>query len=106
MPTVRQGIVDAINELNKVLPAIANEPSFPMLMLQRSRLQRQLIFVLSDTLTGSNDDLSDALSALQEVIATAREAQQDIDQVQRVMSKITKAIKAVEKVVDGIKEIV
>ncbi|GAB2664122.1 hypothetical protein [Vibrio panuliri] len=107
MPTVRQSIVDAINELNKVLPVIANDQAqFSMLMLQRSRLQRQLVLVLSDTLTGSDTDLSDALSALQEATDSAKEAQTDIANVNRMLGKMSKAIKAVGKVIKGISEVV
>lgn len=107
MPTVRQSIVDAINELNKVLPIIANEPAqFPMLMLQRSRLQRQLVLVLSDTLTGSEADLSDALASLKEATQSAKEAQEDIARVDHMLGKMTKAIKAVGKVIKGVSEVV
>ncbi|OLQ88042.1 hypothetical protein BIY22_07675 [Vibrio panuliri] len=107
MPTVRQSIVDAINELNKVLPVIANDQAqFSMLMLQRSRLQRQLVLVLSDTLTGNDTDLSDALSALQEATDSAKEAQTDIANVNRMLGKMSKAIKAVGKVIKGISEVV
>lgn len=105
MPNVRQAIVDAINEINEVLPTIANDNAqYSQLMVQRAQLNRQLTLLLSERLTGCNDELIETVIALKELVRSAEQAQQDVLQVQHLVDKAVKAVKAVENVIQGVQE--
>jgi hypothetical protein len=99
MNTLRKNIIDAINELNKLLHLSITEEEKITIRKKRRLLFLLLEEVIEQQIDPTSPDFSKAIKALKNATKSAIAAKDDISQVAETIKKVTTAAKLVEKIV-------
>jgi hypothetical protein len=99
MSTIRTGIADAINEINKLIAGGASAAEAKQLRKQRLLLMAQLTEVLEEEIRKDTKKYKAALDALDQATREAKAALDDVDKVAGTIRKVATAIKKVESVI-------
>ncbi|CAH1202634.1 conserved hypothetical protein [Candidatus Nitrotoga sp. BS] len=100
--TIRGNLVDAINELNKLLETCNDENLKFEIRIKIRELYQRLDRVIVATLDATTTEFADAIDALKSLTAKANKAKQDIDKVAAVINQAAKAISKVEKLITNV----
>ena len=101
--TIRINLVDAINEMSRLLE-VCEDPNeqFEIRLKIRElfqRLDRIIVTVITDTGTS---EFNDAIKALKALTKQAKKAKKNLEKVEATIKKATNAINKVEKLVTGV----
>ena len=99
MSTIRTGIADAINEINKLIAGGASDSEARQLRKQRSVLMAQLTEVLEEEIRKDTKKYKEAVDALLQATREAMAAQGDVNKVAGTIRKVATAINKVESVI-------
>ncbi|MDW6005427.1 hypothetical protein [Vibrio mangrovi] len=97
--TIRTNLVDALNEMNKLLEVCEDEDQQYEIRIQCKTLFQQLDRVIVATLDAGAAEYKDALSALKDLTSLAVEGKKDLEKMYKVIEKAADVIEKVEKLV-------
>jgi ABC-type transporter Mla subunit MlaD len=100
--TIRSGLVDSINELTKALHATSDIDQKFQLRLDIKSLFKSLDKVITAELIAGTPAFEDALQSLNSLAVEAKEATDDINKIEALISKTSDVIAKIENVVKGI----
>ncbi len=100
--TIRGNIVDAINELNKLLEICQDSNQCFEIRIKIRELYQRLDRVIVASLDASTPEFSDAIKALKDLTKEAINAKTKLDKVATVINKAATAIGKVEKLVTNV----
>ncbi len=100
MKTLRRSIVDAINELNKLLSLTKDEEQKQAIYKLKRILYTLLDEVIKQDLSNNTPLFQDALESLKEATEVSKKAIKDLEKVVDAINKTALAAKAVDKVVN------
>lgn len=100
--TIRGNLVDAINELNKLLEVCPDENQCFEIRIKIRELFQRLDRVIIATLDSSTVEFDDAIDALQDLTKEAKTAKTKLDKVADVINKAAVAVGKVEKLVKNV----
>ncbi|OGB22443.1 MAG: hypothetical protein A3I66_04025 [Burkholderiales bacterium RIFCSPLOWO2_02_FULL_57_36] len=100
--TIRGNLVDAINELNKLLEICPDENQCFEIRIKIRELFQRLDRVIIATLDSSTMEFDEAIKALQALTKEAEKAKTQLDRVAEVINKAAKAVAKVEKLVKNV----
>lgn len=100
--TIRGNLVDAINELNKLLEVCNNENQKFEIRIKIRELYQRLDRAIVATLDATSTEFAEAITALKLLTGKAIEAKNDIDKVAEVIDNAAEAIGKVEKLVKNV----
>jgi len=104
MSTLRNSLIDALNELQPLLTTDITDEERTTLRKRIRILYAQLDEVLVQDISDSTDEFNQALEALQNAVKVAVDAKNKIDKIANVINKTADAIGKLEKVLKmGIK---
>jgi len=98
MSTLRNSLIDALNELQPLLTSDITDEERTTLRKRIRILYAQLDEVLIQDISDSTDEFNQALAALQNAAKAAVDAKNKIDKVANVINKTADAIGKLEKV--------
>ncbi len=99
MATIRENLVNAINDLNKLLLITETDAQRAQIRIDRLSLYRQLEDVIFAELNHQDEDVKAALEEVESLAGLADEAKRDIQKIEKLFKKVAKAVKAIEKAV-------
>ena len=100
--TIRQGLVDAINEIARLLEH-CDDPNLAFeLKIKKMELFHELDLVIVTTLTAGTADFNHALASLTELTAAAKAAKDDVNKIAVTINKAAEAVGRVAKLVKGV----
>ena len=99
METLRQNLVDAINELNKLILATEDEEIERQIRWMRKLYVQLLEEVIKQEIASNTVEFQAAIEGLQAAKKAAVEAKEDIEKVAKAIERAVQAAKAVDKVV-------
>lgn len=100
--TIRGNIVDAINEMNKLLEVCKDDNQCFEIRIKIRELFQRLDRVIIASLDATTPEFSDAISALKDLTNEAKRAKTKLDKVATVINKAATAIGKVEKLVTNV----
>jgi len=100
--TIRGNLVDAINELNKLLEVCTDENQCFEIRIKIRELFQRLDRVIIATLDSSTVEFDDAIKSLQDLTKEAKTAKTKLDKVAEVINKAAIAVGKVEKLVKNV----
>ena len=100
--TIRGNIVDAINEMTKLLDICEDENQCFEIRIKIKELFQRLDRVIVASLDSTTPDFDDAIKALQSLTKQATDAKASLDKVAAVINKAAIAIGKVEKLVSNV----
>ncbi len=101
--TIRKNLVDAINELTRLLEACDDTNRQFELRIKIRELFQQLDRVIVAILESGTPQFNDAVEALKTLTKEAKSAKAKIEMVGKVIDKAADAVKKVEKLIVGVK---
>ena len=100
--TIRKSLVDAINEMTRLLEVCVDSNQEFALKIKIRELFQKLDRVIVTALNADTVEFEDALSALQALSIQAKEAKDDLEKVAKTLQKASDAVTKVEKLVIGV----
>lgn len=100
--TIRGNLVDALNEMTKLLEVCENRDQCFEIRIKIRELFQSLDRVIAASLDSTTPDFDDAIKALQSLTNEATEAKRKLDKVAVVINKAATAIGKVEKLVRNV----
>lgn len=100
--TIRGNLVDAINELNKLLEVCTDSNQCFEIRIKIRELYQRLDRVIVATLDSSTAEFDAAIVALQDLTKAATKAKDNLNKVATVLKKAATAISKVEKLVTNV----
>lgn len=100
--TIRNGLIDAINEMTRLLEHCDDPNQAFELRIKIRELFHQLDRVIVATLDAATPQFNEALTTLNELTASARKSRQNIDNVSATITKAAETVAKVEKVIKGV----
>lgn len=97
--TIRGNLVDAINEMTKVLDLCEDPNQSFEIKIQIRELFHRLDRVIVASLDPSTEEFENAIKALRVLTLTAKKAQTDLEKVAEMISKSAIAVTKVEKLI-------
>ncbi len=100
--TIRGNLVDAINEMTRLLEVCNDDNQKFDLRIKIRELFQRLDRVIVATLVSGTPEFEEAIESLKSLVAKANEAKQDLEKVNETINKATEAIGKVEKLVKNV----
>lgn len=100
--TIRVNLVNAINEMSKLLEVCNDENQKFELRIKIRELFQRLDRVIVATLDSGTPEFDEAIKSLKSLTAKAIEAKQDLDKIAVTITKAAKAIGKVEKLLKNV----
>lgn len=100
--TIRVNLVNAINEMNKLLEVCNDENQKFEIRIKIRELFQRLDRVIVATLDSGTPEFAEAIESLKSLTAKAIEAKQSLDKVAETINKAAEAIGKVEKLVKNV----
>ncbi len=100
--TIRKHLIDAINEMSKLLELSTDSNQKFELRIKIRELFHRLDRVIIASLNPATAEFNDAIESLKELTNQAKEAQVNLGKTIGIINKATKAIQKVEKLVKNI----
>lgn len=100
--TIRENLVNAINEMTRLLEVCNDENEKFELRIKIRELFQRLDRVIVATLDSGTPDFAEAVESLKSLTAKAIEAKSDLEKVTETINKAAEAIGKVEKLVKNV----
>jgi len=104
MATLRENVVNTINELHPLINANISQEEKNAVRSRLTVLYAQLEGIITQTIPNTTSGFDEAISALESATKAASEARKDINKIISAIDKTTDAVNKIEKVIKiGIK---
>lgn len=100
--TVRANLIDAINEMTRLLEVCPDSNLQFEIRIRIRELFQRLDRVIVATLDSGTQEFADAIASLQTLTAAAIEAKSDITRISETVNHAADAIRKVEKLVKNV----
>jgi len=99
MATLRESVVNTINELHPLINGAISEEDKKSIRTRLTVLYAQLEGIIAQTIPNTTEGFDEAIKALENTTEEARNARNDMDKIASVIEKATDAVNKIENII-------